>query len=163
MARRTVTRLSFHHFAEMEPPFREMSRVLKNRGKLVIIDMEATREQLRETEDRIETMRDVSHVRNRSKKEFLDLYETYGYDVVKVETTPISVRLNAWMQLTQTPDAVQKEILSLMQQERQGGLQTGFFPYEKEREICFDQRWLRMIGIKDRAKALEACGAPANG
>ena len=73
------TRLSFHHFLKMEQPFAEMSRVLKPGGKLVIIDMEAAGERLREIEDRIETMRDCSHVKNRSRSEFLELFQEYGY------------------------------------------------------------------------------------
>ncbi len=74
-----LTRLSFHHFLKMEQPFAEMSRVLKPGGKLVIIDMEAAGERLREIEDRIETMRDCSHVKNRSRSEFLELFQEYGY------------------------------------------------------------------------------------
>ena len=53
-----ITRLSLHHFVEPEKPFREMQRVLKKGGKLVIWDMVATTEELRETNDAIETMRD---------------------------------------------------------------------------------------------------------
>ena len=54
-----ITRLSLHHFVEPEKPFREMQRVLKKGGKLVIWDMVATTEELRETNDAIETMRDT--------------------------------------------------------------------------------------------------------
>lgn len=49
-----ITRLSLHHFVEPEKPFREMQRVLKKGGKLVIWDMVATTEELRETNDAIE-------------------------------------------------------------------------------------------------------------
>ena len=69
------SRLAFHHFPETEHPFAEMKRVLKPGGKLVVIDMEAAEEYLRETEDSLEIMRDPSHVRNRSREEFLELYE----------------------------------------------------------------------------------------
>ena len=65
-----ITRLSLHHFVEPEKPFREMQRVLKKGGKLVIWDMVATTEELRETNDAIETMRDNSHTRILSREEF---------------------------------------------------------------------------------------------
>lgn len=58
-----ITRLSFHHFANTEKPFKEMQRVLKKGGKLIVWDMEATEESLRETDDKIEKMRDPSHTR----------------------------------------------------------------------------------------------------
>ena len=43
-----ITRFSFYHFIETKIPFSEMKRVLKKGGKLIIWDMEATVEELRE-------------------------------------------------------------------------------------------------------------------
>lgn len=143
-----MTRLSFHHFTEMETPFSEMSRVLRPGGKLVIIDMEATEEALRESEDEIETLRDFSHVKNRSKEEFISLYKENQYTLIKVESTPISVELSAWMELTNTSKKLQTDILQLMQNDINGMKKTGFYPYQKEGVIYFNQRWLLLIGIK---------------
>ena len=144
-----MTRLTFHHFAEMKKPFEEMNRVLKSGGKLVIIDMEATEETLRETEDNIETLRDFSHVKNRSKEEFLSLYKEYGYEIIKSESTPIPVELLAWMQLTNTSQQDCQTIIDKMENEMEGNGQTGFFPYKKEGKIFFNQRWLMMVGKKE--------------
>lgn len=52
-----------------------MQRVLKKGGKLVIWDMVATTEELRETNDAIEMMRDNSHTRILSREEFEALFE----------------------------------------------------------------------------------------
>lgn len=112
-----MTRLSFHHFREMERPFEEMHRVLRQGGKLVIIDMEAADEQLRDTEDRIETMRDRSHVRNRSKAEISSLFSSHRYAMECCESTRIPVSLDAWMDLTATPDETRAEIVRLMEQD----------------------------------------------
>ena len=143
-----MTRLSFHHFQEMEKPFSEMNRVLKPGGKLVIIDMEAAEESVRETEDGIERLRDCSHVRNRSRQEFVSLYNAAGYTIWKEESTKIPVRLSALMELTKTPEAVQKDIVQMMERDMAGGFPTGFHPCRKDGEIWFDQRWLMLIGIK---------------
>ena len=143
-----LTRLSFHHFTDMERPFSEMHRVLKSGGQLVIIDMEAVDEALREIEDTIETMRDPSHIKNRSQDEFLALYEQYGYTVTKQETTAIPVSLAAWLALTNTPYDVGKEIENFMQAEMRNGNPTGFRPYVQNGEICFEQRWALFIGKK---------------
>ena len=143
-----ITRLSFHHFTSVELPFREMHRVLKRDGKLVIIDMEAAEEALRAREDQIETLRDFSHVKNLSKEEFLALYARHNCELLYSESTAIPVSLTAWMALTQTPVSVQKEIRRLMEEELAGQAKTGFFPYLIENEIRFDQRWLLLIGQK---------------
>ena len=143
-----MTRLAFHHFTEMEQPFSEMSRVLKPDGKLVVIDMEAAAEELREIEDRIETMRDLSHIKNRSKQEFLSLFEEHGYTVIKQESTAIEVSLTAWLALTNTPESIANKITSLMEADMRGGIPTGFAPYLKNGKIYFNQRWLMLIGAK---------------
>lgn len=144
-----MTRLAFHHFTEMEKTFMQMSRVLKKGGKLVIMDMEAAQEGLRDIEDRIETMRDFSHVKNRSSEEFLTLYQNHQFKITKQESTKIPVSLSAWMALTQTPEETQKEIVKLLTADLEKGTSTGFYPYLKDGQIYFDQRWLLMIGEKE--------------
>lgn len=144
-----MTRMSFHHFTEIERPFAEMHRVLKKGGKLVIIDMEAAEQKLRKTADKIETLRDSAHEKNRSREEFLSLYRRYGYQILKQESTPIPVSLQAWMNLTKTSEKVQTQIRNLMQNDIWKGIKTGFAPYLKNNEIYFNQRWLFLMGTKE--------------
>lgn len=143
-----ITRLSLHHFVEPEKPFREMQRVLKKGGKLVIWDMVATTEELRKTNDAIETMRDNSHTRILSREEFEALFEE-AFELHFEETTLVPVNLQSWMDLTSTPENIQKEIISKMKNDLNGGDKTGFTPYIKEGQIYFDHRWLLLIGEKE--------------
>ena len=142
-----ITRLSLHHFTDPEIPFNEMHRVLKKGGKLVIWDMVATTEELREINDRIETMRDSSHTRILSKAEFEKLFENH-FDLQTEETTYVPVNLQSWMDLTDTPKNIQEDIVRRMTEDLNGGDKTGFYPYIKEGKICFDHRWLLLIGTK---------------
>lgn len=142
-----ITRLSLHHFADPENPFREMQRVLKKGGKLVVWDMEATEEALRDIDDKIERMRDPSHTRILSRDEFEKLFQK-DFCIQCEETTLVPVNLNSWMNLTDTPGDVQKEITDLMNKELNGGAKTGFAPYREENQIMFDHRWLLLIGVK---------------
>lgn len=143
-----VCRLGFHHFIDIEKPFKEMKRVLKKSGKLVIIDMEAAPEEIRKIQDSIETMRDFSHVKNISKKEFIDLYEKNNFTITKNETTEISVSLDAWMELTNTLSDVAGKIIRKMENDIKGKEKTGFNPYLVGNKIYFLQRWMLMIGKK---------------
>lgn len=143
-----ISRLAFHHFPQIRPPFEQMKRVLKPDGKLVLIDMEAAPEELRGTEDEIERMRDPSHVRNLSREEMLALYRENGLTVTLCDEIPTRQVLNSWMALTHTPEAVQKQIVSRMEAELAGGKKTGFFPKMRGGEIGFDHIWLMLVGEK---------------
>lgn len=142
------SRLAFHHFPDVEVPFSEMVRVTKFGGKLVMIDMEAAEESLRSTEDRIEILRDPSHVRNLSLSEMLMLYKQHGIDVKLSESAKIPVELANWLELTSPGEKVCADIVNLMEDELSGGAGTGFSPYRKDGRIFFDQRWRMIIGQK---------------
>jgi hypothetical protein len=113
--------------------------------------MEAAEEPLRDIEDKIETMRDPSHVKNRSQGDFLALYEKYGYTVTKQESIRVPVLLSAWLALTDTSDDIRREIEALMKDEMRNGVHTGLCPYIENGEIYFEQRWLLFIGEKTDA------------
>ncbi len=143
-----ISRLAFHHFLQTQPPFSEMVRVLKPGGKLVIIDMEAAEEPLRDIEDRLETLRDPSHVRNQSAEELKALYRNASIPVSFEESVRIPVSLDAWLDLTETPAEHRHIIRSALQQEQNGGAKTGFSPFLKNEALYFEQRWLCLIGEK---------------
>lgn len=142
------SRLAFHHFTNVNLVFSEMVRVLKPGGKLVMIDMEAAAEELRDMEDEIETLRDISHVKNMSKAEMMDLFTVNGLSIQKCETTEIRQNLQNWLALTKTPENVQKEILRRMEADMNGAEKTGFSPYREDETICFNQKWVLIIGKK---------------
>lgn len=142
-----ITRLSLHHFNEPEKLFAEMQRVLKHSGKLVIWDMEAADEELREGDDAIEKMRDPSHTRILSRNEFEKLFEK-DFDIRCEESTLVPVNLQSWMELTNTPEDIQKKIVDLMKADLEGGNKTGFDPYMKAEQIMFNHRWLLLVGMK---------------
>lgn len=142
-----ITRLSFHHFADPEIPFREMQRVLKKGGKLVIWDMEAVEEPLRATNDEIERMRDPSHTRILSREEFEKMFQK-NFMLQCEEATLVPVNLDSWMELTETPKEIREKIIALMKNDIYGGCPTGFAPYLQENKIMFDHRWLLLIGVK---------------
>ena len=141
-----LSRLAFHHFPDVKQPFAEMARVLRSGGRLILIDMEAAEEPLREIEDSIETMRDPSHIRNLSKNEMLSLYHDNDLSVSCCEVTKIPLVLQNWLDHTKTPSDVQTQIKNLMLEEINGGAKTGFAPYISDGKICFDQRWTLTIG-----------------
>lgn len=143
-----ISRLAFHHFSAVKGPFEEMARVLKPGGKLVLIDMIAADESMRDVVDRIETLRDQSHVRDLSLIEMRNLYEANGISLEIQERTDIPVFLEAWMDLTNPSDAARTEIRTLMKNDMEGNSKTGFEPYRMNGDTYFNQHWIFNKGIK---------------
>ena len=144
-----ISRLAFHHFFNPKRCFSEMARVLKVGGKLVVIDMEAAEEALRNTEDEIETMRDTSHMRNLSGEEFTEMFRDNHLTLTTMDCTEIPVSLSAWLALTNTSAKISADIRKRLTDEIKGNGLTGFKPYMRNGEIYFTQRWIMMIGEKN--------------
>lgn len=113
-----------------------------------MIDMEAASEELRDIEDEIETLRDPSHVKNLSKDEMKAFFEENNLSIKKCETTKIQQSLKSWLALTKTPEAVREKIAERMKADVEDHEKTGFCPYLKEGDICFDQKWVLILGEK---------------
>ena len=88
-----LSRLAFHHFSIQS----NVCRVLKPNGKLVLIDLEAAEESLRNTEDEIDRLRVPSHMRNLSRAEMLALYQTHDLPVECCEVVKPAVLQNGWI------------------------------------------------------------------
>ncbi len=143
-----LSRLAFHHFTDTDRVFREMVRVVKQGGKLIMIDMEAADEPLRKTEDEIETLRDPSHIKNLSREEMLKLFFDNSLVIEKSETTQMQVDLYNWLELTKTAEPVKNKIIERMKNDINGKEKTGFNPYKADNSICFNQRWVLTLGKK---------------
>ena len=70
------------------------------------------------------------------------LFESEGLSIEHSDTVRIEQHLESWMGLTRTPPETEKAIRGRMEAELSGGPKTGFAPYRKEDEICFEQRWV---------------------
>jgi SAM-dependent methyltransferase len=74
-----VTRFSFHHFQEPLTVLREMRRVCRPGGRVVVVDMYASEEKAKaEAWNRLEVLRDPSHVRALSLEELIGLFRDAG-------------------------------------------------------------------------------------
>ena len=113
-----------------------------------MIDMVTDDAALRNEVDRIERMRDPSHVRDLIPDEMKELYDSNGLSLAVQERTDIPVSLEAWMDLTKPADDTRKKIKAMMLNDMEGKIITGFSPYLMEEQIHFNQHWILNIGIK---------------
>jgi SAM-dependent methyltransferase len=81
-----VTRFSFHHFQDPLAVLREMTRVCRPEGRVIVVDMYASDDKGKaEAWNRLEVLRDPSHVRAMSFGELTGLFRDAGLPEPTVE------------------------------------------------------------------------------
>jgi ubiquinone/menaquinone biosynthesis C-methylase UbiE len=126
-----VTRFAVHHFKDPRVQLAEMRRVLRPYGRLAVADLIAHPE-APDTQNRLERLRDPSHVRMLGLDELRTLVQTDDVEVRDVDRP-----LDPWLDQTQpAPDAA-AEIRAALRAELDGGPPTGFRPSERAGELRF--------------------------
>jgi ubiquinone/menaquinone biosynthesis C-methylase UbiE len=85
-----VTRFSLHHFLQPQAALREMKRVAKPGGTVVVCDV-APRPEVQERFNHWEILRDPSHTRALTECEFQDLGARAGLELVRKEHYPLEM------------------------------------------------------------------------
>jgi ubiquinone/menaquinone biosynthesis C-methylase UbiE len=88
-----ITRFSFHHFLDPESVLTEMVRVARSKGKISVVDVFATSPEHSELHDRMEKLRDDSHVKVLSLAQLNDMAEKVGLVGVKNEFYRLEIEL----------------------------------------------------------------------
>lgn len=111
-----VTRYSAHHWTALEASLREMHRVIKPGGWLMVIDILGDEDALVDTHlQAMEVLRDRSHVRNRSTSQWEALLQDAGFGVHAHEQWPVRLEFASWVARMRTP-ALQIEAIKALQQ-----------------------------------------------
>ncbi|MCX6052240.1 MAG: methyltransferase domain-containing protein [Campylobacterales bacterium] len=87
-----VTRYSFHHFLDVKKVFEEMIRVCKKGGKVMVVDV-ALEKQFEKVFNEMERLRDPSHTKALSKKEFENLFADARLSEHKISSYEVEVEL----------------------------------------------------------------------
>ena len=108
------TRYSAHHWGRLEDALREMARVLTPGSHALIIDVIAPDSALVDTHlQAIELLRDVSHVRNRSVREWRELLGAAGLLEGQSRQWPLRIEFASWVARMSTPQRHVAAIRSL--------------------------------------------------
>jgi ubiquinone/menaquinone biosynthesis C-methylase UbiE len=93
------TRYSAHHWLQVEASLREMRRILKLRGYLLVIDVLGHEDPLVDPHlQSMELLRDPSHVRNRSAKEWHSLLGAAGFADIQLVQWPLRLAFGPWVE-----------------------------------------------------------------
>lgn len=93
-----ATRFSAHHWNDVPMAMREVHRVLKPTGTLVVIDVVASENALFDTVlQTVEILRDVSHIRDYRMSEWVTMLQTAGFNVPESDSWPLTMEFANWI------------------------------------------------------------------
>jgi len=100
-----VTRFSAHHWLDVKAALREVRRVIKPSGTLVIIDVVALESPLCDTLlQTVEILRDVSHVRDYRLSEWREMLQQTGFAVPRTDNWTLTMEFGSWVARMRTPE-----------------------------------------------------------
>ena len=100
-----ATRFSAHHWLDVSAAMREVRRVLRADGTLVVIDAIAPESPLLDTLlQTVEILRDASHVRDYRVSEWAALLQAAGFAAPESDTWTLPMEFATWVARMRTPE-----------------------------------------------------------
>jgi len=136
-----ATRFSAHHWSDVATAMREVRRVLKPTGILVVIDVVAAENALFDTLlQSVEILRDASHIRDYRVSEWYAMLCAAGFDVTESDRWALTMEFAIWTARMHTPelrvDAIRDVLSKASDEARQ------YFKVQADSSFDIDVMWL---------------------
>jgi ubiquinone/menaquinone biosynthesis C-methylase UbiE len=136
-----VTRYSAHHWMDAFGAVREVARILKPGGTLVVIDVLAPENPLMDTVlQTVEILRDLSHVRDYRESEWRGMFEAASFASPRVHRWKLQLEFDGWVARIQTAPA-RVEALKVVLDELPSEARE-YFAVRRDRSFAVDSGWL---------------------
>lgn len=110
-----ITRFSAHHWSDVPAGLREMRRVLRQHGVMIVIDIIAPENPLHDTTlQAVELLRDASHVRDYRASEWAAMLDAAGFEHQQKNSWKLKMVFDEWIARMRTPTEREAAIRSLL-------------------------------------------------
>jgi SAM-dependent methyltransferase len=147
-----VSRLALHHMQNPAQVVREMTRVCRLGGTVLVEDIYASEHPERAAyQDRWEKLRDPSHVRTLPISELLHLFREAGLEIDSVSTfEDLCPEVERWLATTEVPPDAAAEVRRLLEEDRLHDL-SGTRPFQDGTgHLHFHARTMTLAGRRFR-------------
>jgi len=150
-----VTRLSFHHFDDIQEVLAECRRVLRPQGRLVTADVISSANREESTlHNALEQLRDPTHVHMLSRPEFLATLRSSGFEPILEESWEQQRSFSEWARIVSVPGRTDpiREVMRIL---NRAGLHAGIQLHEADGDIQFMHTWLLVAAESIDSKVTE--------
>lgn len=138
-------RLTLHHTERPERILKEMARVCRRNGYVVVEDLIVSEHSERAAyQNRVERLRDPSHVRALPISELLQLFAETGLDVEFVETNELLRNVDEWLQITEAPESRTKKVREMIRKDAEQDV-SGMRPFTRNDVLYFIHRTIAVV------------------
>lgn len=140
-----VTRLSFHHFADVPVSLAEVRRVLRPKGQLVLADIVSSENPEESAlHNSLEKLRDPSHVRMLTRSELMRSLAEARFQVSRSDVWRQSRSFREWAAIASNPGRTEP-LEGVMRALARAGQTAGIGLREESGELLFDHNWLLAV------------------
>ncbi len=143
-----VTRLTIHHFLDPHRVMKEVVRVTRRGGKVVVAEVVSSEnEEEAALHNALETLRDPTHVWMFSPSKMLELFQSNGLRITSTVTWEMKRDYDEWIRITNAPERVQP-LYVVMEALAKAGLHSGINLHFCGKKVTFTHHWLLVTGEK---------------
>jgi len=145
------TRWTFHHMQHWPAVLKQMTRVCKPGGYIIVLDIESPSDKTKADRfNDIERLRDPSHAYFPVGEELLKEFQVNKLNVVKRSDFKEDKLVEAWFNITQTSTDNRKKVLEAFTEEinQSAAVPSGMHPFYKDNQLNISHQTFITVGQK---------------